>query len=92
MNILQKIKYTFVEDVLPLIEELVWEWDDLAVVVSVGTLATVVPEGFVIWSAGNDSGTVCNVERIVVDIFTDAHVIIETHRFKKFDFSSIFCA
>lgn len=62
------MKCTFVEDVLPL-TELVWEWDDLAVDVSVGAVVTVVLNGFVIWSAGNDSGTVCNVDRIVVDIF-----------------------
>lgn len=44
----------------------VWEW----VFVSVGAVVVVVvvPDAFVTWSAGNDSGTVCNVGLIVADI------------------------
>lgn len=51
-------------------DDVVCEWDDdLLVLVSVGTVdVAVVPDEFVTWSAGNDSGTVCNVVRIVVDI------------------------
>lgn len=50
-------------------DDVVCEWDDLLDVVSVGTVdVAVVPEEFVTWSAGNDSGTVCNVVRIVVDM------------------------
>lgn len=45
--------------------EFVCEWD----FVSVGAVVVdVVPDAFVTWSAGNDSGTVCNVVLIVVDI------------------------
>lgn len=45
------------------------ECDDDFDVVSVGAVAVVVvPDALVTWSAGSDSGTVCNVVRIVADI------------------------
>lgn len=62
------IAHTFADDVLPFNDAFVWEWEDFVVVVSVGTVVVVVPDEFVIWSAGNDSGTVCSVDLIVVDI------------------------
>lgn len=61
---------TLVDDVLPLRDALVWEWDVFVVVVSLdAVVVTIVPKGFVIWSAGKDSGTVCSVDLIVVDMF-----------------------
>lgn len=71
------MSHTLVDDCRPLSDAFVWEWDDFVVVVSVGTVvdvvvvvvAAVVPVELVIWSAGNDSGTVCSVVLIVVDIF-----------------------
>lgn len=62
---------TLVDDDLCLRDAFVWEWDDLVVVVSVGTVVVaVVPDEFVMWSAGNDSGTVCNVDLIVADMIS----------------------
>lgn len=60
--------HTFVVDVLPFNDVFVCEWVDLVVVVSVGAFVDVALIGLVIWSAGSDSGTVCSVDRIVVDI------------------------
>lgn len=60
---------TFADDVLPLSEVLAWGWDGFVVVVSVVAVeATVVFIGLVMWSAGSDSGTVCKVDLIVVDM------------------------
>lgn len=44
---------------------------------SVGAVvvAAVVPDAFVTWSAGSDSGTVCNVVRIVADIVSSRAVV-----------------
>lgn len=63
------IKLTLVDDDLCFRDVFVCEWDDLVVVVSVGiVVVAVVPDEFVMWSAGNDSGTVCSVDLIVADI------------------------
>lgn len=58
-----------------------WEWDDFVAVGSAGAVeVTVVPNGLVIWSAGNDSGTVCNVDRIVVDILNTSNALCDSHK------------
>lgn len=65
-------KHTFVDVALPLSGLLVCEWDDFVVVVSVGAVVVAaVPNGLVMWSVGNDSGTVCSVDLIVVDIISN---------------------
>lgn len=66
------MQHTFVDVALPLSGLLVCEWDDfVVVVVSVGAVVVAaVPNGLVMWSVGNDSGTVCSVDLIVVDIIS----------------------
>lgn len=67
------IAHTLVDDCLPFNDAFVWEWEDFVVAVSAGTVVVVVvvvvPDELVMWSAGNDSGTVCSVVLIVVDMF-----------------------
>lgn len=54
--------------------ELVVEWVFVSGTAA-GCSAALAAE-FVTWSAGNDSGTVCNVVRIVVDIFSTVFVFV----------------